>query len=129
MADAVLDASAILAVIFDEPGREKAEQYLPDAKVSTVNIAEVAARLLSVGMPEPTVQTILDTLQLSIQPFDYRHALATANLRQPTKAAGLSLGDRACLALAGRHGLPALTSDGVWQDIAQSINVEVIVIR
>lgn len=129
MADVVLDASAILAVIFDEPGADKVEPHLPGAWVSMVNIAEVAARLLSCDMPSDVVETVVDTLQLSIQPFDYEQAMTTAHLRSATRSAGLSLGDRACLTLAKARQVPALTADAAWRDVADAVAVDVELIR
>lgn len=129
VADVVLDASAVLAVIFDEPGGDRVADHLPGAQVSTVNIAEVATRLLALEMPRDTVETVIETLQLTIQPFDYGQALMTAQLRSVTRAAGLSLGDRACLALAKTRQTEALTSDRIWRDIADSAGVAVTLIR
>ena len=129
MADVVLDASAVLAVIFNEPGGSHVETHLPGALISTVNIAEVATRLLAVDMPADTVETVIDTLQLSIEPFDYDQALSTAQLRSVTKSAGLSLGDRACLALAKTRQMSALTADTAWRDVIDAASVEVEIIR
>ena len=129
MADAVLDASAILAVVFDEPGASQVEAHLPGALVSSVNIAEVATHLLSCDMPDDVVETVISTLQLSIQPFDYDQALATAQLRSVTRSAGLSLGDRACLALAKARRVPALTADTAWREVAGDAAVDVELIR
>jgi PIN domain nuclease of toxin-antitoxin system len=129
VADAVLDASAILAVIFDEPGASQVEEHLPGALVSAVNIAEVATRLLSCDMPDDVVETVISTLQLSIQPFDYDQALATAQLRSVTRSAGLSLGDRACLSLAKARQVPTLTADTAWRDVADDAAVDVKLIR
>lgn len=129
MTDVVLDASAILAVIFDEPGADRVAAHLPGAQVSTVNVAEVATRLFALEMPEDTVETIIDTLQLTIQPFDYGQVLETARLRSATRAKGLSLGDRACLALAKGQALPALTTDTVWRANADEAQVRVELVR
>lgn len=129
MTEVVLDASAILAVIFDEPGAERVAAHLPGALASTVNVAEVAARLLALEMPEDTVEAIIDTLQLTMQPFDREQALETACLRSVTRTKGLSLGDRACLALAKARAAPALTADTVWQTVAETAQVRVELIR
>ncbi|HET7313041.1 type II toxin-antitoxin system VapC family toxin [Salinisphaera sp.] len=129
MANVVLDASAIIALIFDEPGGDRVEAHLPAALVSTVNIAEVATCLLALDMPAETVDTVIDTLQLSIQAFDYDQALATARLRSVTRSAGLSLGDRACLALAKARHARALTADRAWQEIAGDAAVDVELLR
>lgn len=129
MNNVVLDASAILALIFDEPGADRVAAHLPDALVSTVNIAEVATRLLAREMPTDTAETIIETLQFSLQPFDYAQALLTAQLRSVTRSAGLSLGDRACLALGKTHQAEVITADRVWQDVAAATDVSVTVIR
>lgn len=129
VADVVLDASAILAVIFDEPGGDRVAAHLPGALVSTVNIAEVATRLLAFDMPPDTVETVIDHLQLSIEPYDYEQARGTALLRATTHSAGLSLGDRACLALSKARQAAALTADQAWQAIADDAGVNVVLIR
>jgi len=129
MDKAVLDASAVLALIFAEPGGDQVEAHLPGAAISAVNIAEVATRLLARGMPEDTINTIIGSLQLSIRPFDQQQAMATARLRPATRSAGLSLGDRACLALAGTLQCPALTADQAWSSVADDIAVTVRLIR
>ena len=129
MGDVVLDASAILALIFEEPGSDRVEAHLPGALVSTVNIAEVATRLLAFDMPVETVETMIDTLQLSIQVFDYDQALAVGQLRSVTRSAGLSLGDRACLALAKARNTRALTTDRAWESIAGEAAVDVELLR
>lgn len=129
MTDVVLDASAILAVIFDEPGAERVAEHLPGAHVSTVNVAEVVSRMLSLDMPEVTAEAIIETLQLTIQPFDYDQSLETARLRSTTRTKGLSLGDRACLALAKTRTLPALTTDQAWQAIADVADVRIELVR
>ena len=125
----VLDASAVLALIFAEPGGDQVEEHLPGAARSAVNIAEVATRLLARGMPEDTISTIIGSLQLSIRPFDHQQAMATARLHPTTRSAGLSLGDRACLALAGTLQCPALTTDQAWNAVANDIGVTVRMIR
>lgn len=129
MSNVVLDASAVLAVIFDEPGGDRVAAHLPGARVSTVNIAEVATRLLAFDMPQETIETVIDTLQLTIEPYDLAQALATAQLRAVTRSAGLSLGDRACLALAKARQVEALTADTAWQTVADDAGVCVTLIR
>lgn len=129
MTDVILDASAILALIFEEPGCDQVEAKLPGSAVSTVNMSEVAARLFALGTPEDTVETAIESLQLSIQPFDLDQALVAASLRSITRAAGLSLGDRACLALAKVQQAQALTADRAWADVADATGVNVVLIR
>lgn len=129
MADVVLDASAILALIFDEPGGDQVARHLPNALVSTVNLAEVVTRLLDYDMPQETIDAVIETLQLGFHSYDHDQAQITAQLRKATRSAGLSLGDRACLALAYSRGIEALTADRAWQDVAGEADVEVTVIR
>lgn len=129
MADAVLDSSAILAVILEEPGAQRVEAHLPGGRVSAVNVGEVVAKLRDLGMPEPTANEVMVGLQLDVHAHDMRAALAAGHLRPQTRAAGLSLGDRACLALARALGLPTVTSDRSWLAIADEIGVQVELIR
>jgi ribonuclease VapC len=129
MSDAVLDSSAVLAVILEEPGAERVVAYLPGAKLSAVNLGEVVAKLRDLGMPEHTVAAVLDGLQIDIRPHSRDDALGAGFLRPATRAAGLSLGDRACLALAAALGLPAITADRSWQGVAAAIGVQVAPIR
>jgi ribonuclease VapC len=129
VSNAVLDSSAVLAVILEEPGAERVEIHLPGGMVSAVNLGEVVAKLRDLGMPAQTVEAILDGLQIDIRPHDRNDALSAGFLRPATRAAGLSLGDRACLALAASLGLPAITADRSWQSIAADVGVEVASIR
>jgi ribonuclease VapC len=129
VSDAVLDSSAVLAVILEEPGAERVEPLLPGAKVSAVNLGEVAAKLRDLDMPEATVETVLSGLQIDVRAHDRDAAIASGFLRPATRRAGLSLGDRACLALAATLGLPALTADRSWQSVADAVGVRVMVIR
>jgi ribonuclease VapC len=129
VSDAVLDSSAVLAVILEEPGAERVEPLLPGAKVSAVNLGEVAAKLRDLDMPETIVETVLSGLQIDVRAHDRDAAIASGFLRPATRSAGLSLGDRACLALAAALGLPALTADRSWQSVAAAIGVQVKPIR
>lgn len=129
MSDAVLDSSAVLAVILEEPGAARVEALLPGAKVSAVNVGEVAAKLCDLGMPEATVETVIGALQIDVRAHDLDAALAAGFLRPATRSAGLSLGDRACLALAAALGLPAWTADRSWQSVAEAVGVRVTPIR
>ncbi len=119
----VLDASAILALLNQEPGYKVVEQHLPDSMMSTVNLSEVVAVLISIGMPESEAEAIIATLVKDIVVFDQQHAYITANLRKTTKAYGLSLGDRACLALAQIENLPVLTADKIWCKFKHSVDI------
>ena len=123
----VLDASAILALVFRETGAPLVQAALLDgAVILSVNLAEVITTMLGRGMDEATVRSILDAIDPPVLPFDEDLAYRTGLLRAPTRSAGLSLGDRACLALAERLALPALTADRVWSTLNLSMQVEVI---
>jgi PIN domain nuclease of toxin-antitoxin system len=129
LSDAVLDSSAVLAVILEEPGAEQVEPLLPGGKVSAVNFGEVAAKLRDLGMPEATVETVLSGLQMDVRAHDEQAALAAGFLRPATRSAGLSLGARACLALAAALGLQAVTADRSWASVGAAIGVQVTAIR
>jgi PIN domain nuclease of toxin-antitoxin system len=122
-----LDASALLALLLAEPGAQRVAELLPGAVISAVNLSEVAAKLAEHGMPAPAIQSAIDGLGLSVHGFDAQAAIAAGLLRPLTKAQGLSLGDRACLALARDLGLPAITTEQIW--LAASIGVDVQLIR
>lgn len=129
MADPVLDASAVLAVIFGEAGADRVAGHLPGARISAINAAEVMTKLVDLGMPEDTVDAIFEGLQLAVVPFEMAHARESARLRSLTRAAGLSLGDRACLALAGQLRTPALTTDRAWSrldGVAVGVTIEML---
>ena len=127
MSRVVLDTSAILALLRNEPGADVVAGYRGDALVSAVNIAEVAAKLDGQGIPATHWHYALALIDLEVIDFDNRQALAAASLRQPTGIRGLSLGDRACLQLAAGRGVPAVTADRAWGTL--DVGVEVRVIR
>ncbi|HYN47036.1 MAG TPA: type II toxin-antitoxin system VapC family toxin [Allosphingosinicella sp.] len=127
MSEHVLDASALLAVMLEEPGAEKVRELLPGAIVGAVNLAEVVAKLQERGAPDENIDRNIARLDLPVIPFDAAQAMAAGKLRARTRSLGLSLGDRACLALAIERGLPAVTTDRGWA--ALDIGAEVIVAR
>lgn len=125
----LLDASALLALMLDEPGADVVHQVLPGARVSCVNVAEVVSKLQDYNVPEHVILRSLDELDLSVVPFDFPQAVGAGLLRAVTKRKGLSLGDRACLATAHQIGAVAVTSDNGWLEIAEEAGVEVLSIR
>ena len=130
-AGAVLDASALLAFINDEPGVDRVgEAIARGALVSAVNWAEVLAKLVVVGGEPNEVAAIAlpvgDGGRLQLVPFDDEQARESARLIRKTRSLGLSLADRAALALAGLRGVPVLTTDRVWRSLRLSIKIEVI---
>ena len=123
----VLDASALLALLNDEPGADRVEELLSESIMSTLNLAEAAGRLAAAGMPGAQIREVLAMLGLKLAPFTEEHALVAGLLHPRVQAWRLSLGDRACIALAQILGVPAVTADRVWGKV--DIGVEVILIR
>ena len=123
----VLDASALIALLHAEPGSEKVARAVEEGSaISTVNLAEVAAKLNDIGTPEAVIQDAINVLRLTVYDFTIEFAFTVGQFRPLTKQAGLSLGDRACLALAHHLHLPALTTDRVWEDLPIDVVVHVL---
>jgi ribonuclease VapC len=123
----VLDASAVLALLNQERGSATvAAAITGGAAVGTVNLAEVVGKLADAGMPEHAIRAALGGLGLAVVPFDDALCYRAGLLRPSTRAAGLSLGDRACLALAEHLSLPALTADQGWVGVVPGIDVRPI---
>ena len=123
----ILDASALLALLAREPGAARVEQALAQrARIGAVNLSEVAATRSNRGVPDATVFDVLSSLELEVVPFDTDLALDAGVLRAATRARGLSLGDRACLALARRTGSRALTCDAAWAGLDLAVDVEIV---
>ncbi len=123
----VWDASALLVLLQREPGWEALAARLAGSSMSAVNLSEVAARLLGAGGHPPTTREILDTLPLDIHDFSSDQAYRAAELREATKHLGLSLGDRACLALGLELDSPVLTADRAWLEL--DLGVEILYAR
>jgi PIN domain nuclease of toxin-antitoxin system len=114
VSEAVLDSSALLALLFDEPGADRVAAVLPDAVVSAINLAETATKLQDRGLDETAARAAVAATGVRIIPFSEDLAWIAAGLRASTRDAGLSLGDRACLALAIDRGANAYTADQAW---------------
>jgi len=126
MADVVLDASAVLALLNSEPGAAEVWAHLPGAFLSAVNAAEVAAKLVDAGADAEDAGRTLLRLGARILPFEQGDVVPAAHLRAASRSAGLSLGDRACLALAARLAVPALTADRAWAELNLDIEIRLI---
>ncbi len=127
MSDAVLiDASALLAVLFQEPGAEAVIDVLPSAEISAVNAAEVIAKLTDKGERPDQAQALFEALLLPVRAFGSQAAGIAGQLRRGTRSAGLSLGDRACLAEALCASLPILTADRSWAALNLPLDIRVI---
>ena len=126
MTRAVLDASAILALLHDEPGASEVEPWIADGVVSTVNLAEVVGKLLEAGMPEEPTLTAIEGLALDVIAFDAAMAVRSGVLRPLTRSLGLSLGDRTCLATAQQLKLPVITADRTWRKLDVGVKVHIV---
>jgi PIN domain nuclease of toxin-antitoxin system len=126
MASAVFDASVLLAHIGQEPGSDGIEELAIEALMSAVNLAEVFAKLAERGLSQDEADTIVYRYRLEVVPFDEELARQTGALRPATKSLGLSLGDRACLALAQREQLPILTADESWAKLNLGIAIKIV---
>jgi ribonuclease VapC len=122
----VLDASAFLAVIHAERGSDTVAAQLDDAVICSVNFAEVITKIVERGASIEQARKKLALLDVPVIDFDMALAERTGTLRAETKSYGLSLGDRACLALAEREGVKAMTSDRRWAEAGLKIAVELI---
>ncbi len=126
MNETVLDATAVLALLNDEPGAGKVAPLLPRAVIGAVNLAEAVSKLAEAGMPEGTITTVLSELGLMVIPFDEVLAFRTGLLRPATSDYGLSLGDRACLALGQHLRRPVLTADRMWKTLKLGLDIRII---
>jgi len=122
----VLDASALLATMLGEPGASEVEERLVDACISAVNLSEVIAKLAERGVPPDVIVESLAELDLDVREFDFAQASRAGLLRLPTRGFGLSLGDRACLALAAELDRPAITTDKAWTKLDIGITIEFV---
>lgn len=123
----VADASAILAALKSERFDNIDPRRLVRATISAVNFCEVRTKLHDDGLDEAQASAVVSAMDLRVIPFDELQAHIAARLRTTTRRAGLSLGDRACLALGEQLGYRVVTADRVWGDL--DLAVEVVVIR
>ena len=127
MSSIVLDASALLAVLNREPGADKlTPQLLNIATSSTVNLAEVQSKLVNRGlMPQEAWEATISPIR-EATPFTLEHAMTAGSLIAETRALGLSLGDRACLALGLALSAPVYTADKSWKSLKLGLRIHVI---
>ena len=126
MSKYVLDASAVLALLNQETGKERVEAVLTDACIGAVNYCEVLGKLIDAGMPEQDAQESIELLNVEVVGFDTDLARLAAVLRPTTKKLGLSLGDRSCLALALSRDNTAVTAERVWAKLKLGVKIELI---
>lgn len=127
MSRAVLDASALLALLFREPGGEIVVGHLPGSLLSAVNLSEVLCKAVERGMALEEAGQVLTEFPCEVVPFGGDSAARAAALRESTRRAGLSFGDRACLALGMNLRLPVVTADRQWDQC--SLDVRIVQIR
>ncbi len=129
MTSVALDASALLAMLLGEPGGEKVKAVLDGAVLGAVNLAEIVSHYAKLGAARSDIEAMLRPLPIRVVPIDAALSYNAGMLRPITLPGGLSLGDRYCLALAKREGVPALTAERRWPDIAAAAGVTVELIR
>lgn len=121
-----LDASALLAFLLRETGHERVRELLDEACMSSVNFAEVLGRFARDGQNVMAIAERTLRAPVELVPFSTAQATLAAALVADTRAQGLSLGDRACLALARERGIRAVTADGAWRRLKLNIDIEII---
>lgn len=126
MSSCVLDASAALAVLRDEPGASLVVNRKIGSLISAVNFAEVLGRMVQLGMELDQAWRAATLVTREVIDFDHRQARIAAELLPHTRALGLGLGDRACLALAMQRKLPVLTADKAWKTLRVGVKIHVI---
>ena len=127
---AVIDASAVIAHLQGEPGGEAFLDAMTEGSaISAINAAEVAKRMRLNGASDESIARQMARLQPLIVAFDYQHLSDFTATLPHAKRANLSLADCACLATARHMGLPALTADKAWAEIAGEVGVEVVCVR
>ena len=124
----ILDASALLAILFEEPGSEVVAEVLSSCSISAVNYAEVLTLLVREGLPHVEAIHKLAALNLPVIPWDQALAEAAADLSPLAKTHGLSLGDRACLATARSLRHTVLTTERAWRRLPK-LGIEIQFIR
>lgn len=122
----VLDASALLAYLFAENGQQAVAAQIDACCLSSVNLCEVIARFVRDGHSAELVYQQIIGAGIEIVPFQGEDAALAAGLVAQTHKLGLSLGDRACLALALRRNLPAMTADQAWSELDLPITIQQI---
>lgn len=124
----VLDASALMALINNEPGSALVQVHLAKACMSTINFTEVLSKMVEQGAPAIDAKRVLDNFNIELIAFDQSQIFGVSQLRLNTKQYGLSLGDRVCLNLGKTLGLPILTSDQIWAKMNDP-DIKILLVR
>ena len=122
----VIDASALLATLHDEPGGAYVASVLRTAAISAVNWSEVVQKSIARDADVAAMREMIELLGVTVAPFTAADAELTAALWSETRSAGLSLGDRACLALAIREHATAVTADRAWGSLSLDVQIQLI---
>ena len=122
----VVDASALLALLWSEPGSEAVAELMGDALMSSVNLAEVCSKLADRGIGNEEIRELLTDLPIRIAVFDEGQAHTVGELRDQTRPLGLSIGDRACLGLAILESAGVVTADKAWRNLDLGIRMTFI---
>jgi PIN domain nuclease of toxin-antitoxin system len=124
----VIDASVMLASLLDEAGRDRADLLFETQAcgMSVVNFSEAHARLLSHGMSNRDARSLIDSLEVRELEFDRRIGELAAALRGPTRAAGLSLADRACIATGIAFDAMVATADRAWSTLDVPVDIQLV---
>lgn len=122
----VLDASAVLAYLKDEPGTDVVKAVLTESAISSVNWAEVVQKMLALGANVDNMLEEFQEIGMTIEPFTVIDGEMAGRLWSQTKTYGLSLGDRACLSLAMRLKADVLTSDRAWDSLELPCSIQLI---
>ncbi|RJG57749.1 PIN domain-containing protein [Sphingobium terrigena] len=122
----ILDSSALLAVLLGEKGADAVLPVMRESILSSVNLSETLERGIAQGHAAQKLVAQIERFGVDIRPFDRDQALIAADLRAVTRSRGLSLGDRACLALARSLDAPVLTADQVWAELDIGIDIRLI---
>jgi PIN domain nuclease of toxin-antitoxin system len=123
----VFDSSAIIAYLDREAGAEEISHYVESSLISTVNLAEVLQKAEHRGMPRGSVRALIENAGIGIVPFDDEMATASAELWDATRRRGLSLADRACLALTAAVSGLAVTTDTAWGGLdIEGVDIHVV---
>lgn len=126
MSKYVLDASALLALLNNEPGAKRVQEILQESVIGAVNVCETVGKLASSGMSLDDARSSIELINVEVLPFGEEAAYKAGGLVVETKKLGLSLGDRACLALGLMLNLTVVTADQSWSKLKLPVTVEVI---
>lgn len=126
MIDVIMDSSAILADLQDEPGAESVRAALRGSRMSAVNFAEIVTKLIERGHTAETAKFVADRIDCGVIEVDKARAAAAGMLHAKTRGTGVSLGDRFCLAAAQEFGWPVLTADRRWSTLDLGVEIRLI---